>query len=168
MPTPYTQRPHKFNTCFTAEGSVWQLRGGWHLSSPGSPEIWSEALQSATVTKIKKLILMKSYILLRSTNLPIILTLSEEYANTHSTFMWFSNSCLKSCKKLSCKHGMTNIRQPLAAPHTATCCAVYATSLPSGTVVASTLFCVLPVIKLIIYYCFNKSFQETASNREKT
>ena len=38
-----------------AECSVWQLHGGLPSSGPGSSEIWVEALQSATVTRIKKL-----------------------------------------------------------------------------------------------------------------
>jgi len=63
-----------------AEGSVWQLHGGWHLSSPGSPGKWSEALRSATATRIKKLILIQFCVLLLA-HLLITLTLCEEHVD---------------------------------------------------------------------------------------
>jgi len=65
-----------------AEGSVWQLHGGLHLSSPGSPGKWSEALRSATATSIKKLIFIQFCVLLLLAHLLITLTLFVEHIDT--------------------------------------------------------------------------------------
>ena len=80
-----------------AEGSVWQLRGGLHLSSPGSQGKWSEALRSATATRIKKLIFIQICFLLLLANLPITPTLFEEHVDTKYSHVTFTHIFKEFC-----------------------------------------------------------------------
>jgi len=76
------------------EGSVWQLHGGLHLSSPGSPGKWNEALRSATATRIKKLILIQFCVLLLLAHLLITLTLFEEHVDPKYSQVTFKHMFL--------------------------------------------------------------------------
>jgi len=77
-----------------AEGSVWQLHGGLHLSSPGSRGKWSEALRSATATRIKKLILVQFCVPLLA-YLLITLTVFEEHVDKKYSRVTFKHKYLK-------------------------------------------------------------------------
>jgi len=80
-----------------AEGAVRQLHGGLPLSHPGLPGIWSEALQSETVTRVKKLNLTKSYVLTLTNLLPtLILFKKHSYKISYKSFF-----CFLSCQTQS-------------------------------------------------------------------